>query len=394
VKLIGDTKGRRVLYIQYSNPAAYPPIQHSARILAENGCQVLVLGIRASGTEALQFPVHARLRVHLMPGCSPGILQKLHYLMFGFSAILMTLWWRPSWIYISDALACPIGLALASVVRSKIAYHEHDIPLEVSIPTAKRSPFMRLVLLARRRLSRGAILCIVPNQTRAQHVKRQTGTSAPVVTVWNCPSLAEAKMISPSPRQSTGLIVFFHGSIVPDRFPLAVIRALPKCPTEVRLHFAGYEPLGHRGYVREIVQLADQLGLSERVKCLGTIATRTELLNRCAEADVGLSLMPRKSSDLNMIAMVGASNKPFDYLLCGLPLLVSDIPEWVETFVVQGFGLACDPDDPRNIAAKLQWFVEHPEERERMGEKGRERILADWNYETEFQTVVSVMSGE
>ena len=43
--------------------------------------------------------------------------------------------------------------------------------------------------------------------------------------------------------------------------------------------------------------------------------------------------------------MVGASNKPFDYMACGLPLLVTDLPEWTSTFVEPGYARACNPDD-------------------------------------------------
>ena len=55
--------------------------------------------------------------------------------------------------------------------------------------------------------------------------------------------------------------------------------------------------------------------------------------------------MPKKSEDINMQNMVGASNKPFDYMACGLPLLVTDLPEWTSTFVEPGYARACNPDD-------------------------------------------------
>ena len=89
--------------------------------------------------------------------------------------------------------------------------------------------------------------------------------------------------------------------------------------------------------------------------------------------------------------MTGASNKPFDYLACGVPLLVSDLPEWRETFVAPGYALACNTDDPHSIAEALRWFVEHPEETRQMGERGRERILNEWNYENQFQNVLERM---
>jgi glycosyltransferase involved in cell wall biosynthesis len=102
--------------------------------------------------------------------------------------------------------------------------------------------------------------------------------------------------------------------------------------------------------------------------------------------------MPKESEDINFVQMTGASNKAFDYLACGLALLVSDLPDWRGLYVAPGYGLACDPEDPETIAAALRWFLDHPEERQAMGEAGRQRILKEWNYETQFRPVWQLLN--
>jgi len=109
------------------------------------------------------------------------------------------------------------------------------------------------------------------------------------------------------------------------------------------------------------------------------------------QCDVGLALLPRDSSDVNQMAMVGASNKPFDYMACGLPVLVSDLDAWQSTYVDQGFGLSCDPSSPRSIAQALKWLLEHPDARAGMGERGRTKISTEWNYEGMFAPVLEQM---
>ena len=91
--------------------------------------------------------------------------------------------------------------------------------------------------------------------------------------------------------------------------------------------------------------------------------------------------------------MVGASNKAFDYMACGLPLLVSDLPEWVSTFVKPGYALACDPNDPDSIEAALRWFLDHPDERREMGRRCRDKIQQGWNYETRFADVLAAIEN-
>jgi glycosyltransferase involved in cell wall biosynthesis len=165
-------------------------------------------------------------------------------------------------------------------------------------------------------------------------------------------------------------------------------------PERVKLRAIGYETVGHRGYVEELRALAVTLGISHRVEFVGTIPTRNELFARCREADIGLAFMPRTSLDINEQAMTGASNKPFDYLACGLALLVSDLPDWRALYVESNLALPVNPEDAASIAAALRWLLERPDELRKMGERGRQRILAEWNYEKQFRPVFELFNGK
>jgi spore maturation protein CgeB len=103
--------------------------------------------------------------------------------------------------------------------------------------------------------------------------------------------------------------------------------------------------------------------------------------------------MPLTTSDVNMRNMTGASNKPFDYMAAGLALLVSNLPDWREMFMVPGLARACDPADPDSIDTTLRWFLDHPEKRRTMAELGRSKIEAEWNYDTAFAPVMAELCG-
>jgi glycosyltransferase involved in cell wall biosynthesis len=185
--------------------------------------------------------------------------------------------------------------------------------------------------------------------------------------------------------------VLYHGSIIPVRVPITIIEALALLPEDVSLTVVGYETIGSQGYTQALLARAEHLGVRERVHCLGPIS-RFDLMKTCASCHVGLALIPLINDDANLQAMTGASNKPFDYLACGLAVLVSDLPDWREMFVEPGYGLSCNPGEPVTIAAALRWFYEHPGDRMLMGEQGRKRILAEWNYETQFQPVLQELA--
>ena len=371
---------RRILYIQYTNPAGYPPLEHSSRILADAGWSVRFLGTHGAGVEALEFPVHPRIDVLRIPLAEPGWKQKLHYLYYCLWVLWHVAFWRPTWIYASDPLSAPIALLLTFAPWTKVLYHEHDSPS----PSYSGSTFIKICLVARRRLARQAALCVLPNETRAEQFRRSVGGACDVQTVWNCPRVDE---VTERREVHHGrLTVLYHGSIVPIRLPRTVIHALALLPDSVELVVVGYETVGALGYVQELATLAVELGISQRIHFQAAVP-RAKLLEFCRTCHVGLSLMPVSTDDINEQAMIGASNKTFDYMACGLSLLVTDLPEWSELLVDPGFALTCDPEDATSVAAVLRLYLDNPEEQREMGERGRRKVLSEWNYERQFAPV-------
>ena len=383
---------RRILFIQYTNPAAYPPLEHSSRILADKGWRALFLGTGSFGADSLCFKPHDRIEVRQMPFAPAGWRQKLHYARFLLWALWWTLRWKPDWTYASDLLSSPVAVVLSLLPGVRVIYHEHDSPA-----SSGASFFQKICLAARRSLGRRAKICVLPNQGRAERFASEVnksagnGRQAPLV-VWNCPSVEE--VAPPRPAHDGGDIwVLYHGSIVPSRLPISVLEALATLPGRVKLRVIGYETIGHPGYVNELRETSRRLGIGERVEFLGTLSERNELLSWCRKCDIGLALMPKESTDVNEQNMAGASNKPFDYLSSGLAILISDLPDWRAMYAETGFGLTCDPANSETIADALRWFLAHPVEMRSMGELGRRKIANEWNYEAKFHPIIEQMDS-
>jgi glycosyltransferase involved in cell wall biosynthesis len=371
---------RRILYVQYTSPSAYPPLEHSSRLLAEAGWEVLFLGITKHDDPDLRWPSRQGISVHELAPSDSGWRRKLHYAMFALWVFGWMVRWRPKWIYASDALACPVVLPLSYWPGVHIVYHEHDAP-----QVTGRGAVSRLVLWARRRLATRASARVLPNERRARHFSNTVANHRPTFNVWNCPSRTEVTPARAAHR-GDGLRILYVGSIVPFRLPKTLIEALALLPDSVELRVIGYWTQGHRNYVAELRDFAGQLGLADRVQFVGGMP-HPELLITTREADVGVVLMPAEGDGSSVQWMPGASNKPFDYLASGLPVLVSDLPGWRDMFVEPGYGLACTAEDPHSVAAALRWLVDHPTDMRAMGERGRQRVAAEWNYETQFAPV-------
>jgi glycosyltransferase involved in cell wall biosynthesis len=375
----------QVIYVQYTNPAGYPPLEHSSRIFAEAGWDVLFLGTGADGAAAnLRFSPNPRIKVRLLKFRQPGWRQKVQYVLFSLWITACILFKRPRAVYVSDTLSCGAAIFCALIPGLKLLYHEHDSP------SAPRSRFDRFLRWSRRLIARKAALCILPNERRIQQFKAETQTSRPVYCVWNCPARHDA---AETAAKAPEFIVYYHGSVVPARIPVAVVTALKDLPREVSLVVAGYETVGHYGYIDQLRGEASRCGVEDRIRFLGALS-RHQLLPECRRASVGLALMPMNSPDLNEHAMTGASNKPFEYMACGLALLVSDLKDWHRMFVHPGYALACNPGEPQSVAAALRWFYEHASQTRAMGENGRMAILNELNYEAQFAPVLNFLAGK
>lgn len=402
---------RRVLFVQYVNPGAYPPLEHSSLILARAGWKVLFLGIGAMGSaNRLKSQPHQNIVVRQLEYCDAGWRQKLHFMEYCLWVLGWVLRWRPQWIYASDLVSCPVALALSFLPGLRTAYHEHDSPdIRISIQSMSSEPdsknhklnsgapisrTQRFLLWCRERVAQRANFCVLPNEKRAELFKSQTHTSHSVLCVWNCPRREEVIPLKQNSKVSKYLHLAFHGSINGRRLPIEILEAMSGFQGQIKLSVVGYETVGSRGYMKRFLQEAARFGLGDAVEFVGALPARIDVFNQAARCNVGLAFMPKQGGDVNMANMAGASNKPFDYLACGLALLVSDLPEWNDMFVKPGYGLACDPDDSDSITRALRWFLEHPIETAEMGARGRAKVLEDWNYESEFREVLNYMSKD
>ena len=198
-------------------------------------------------------------------------------------------------------------------------------------------------------------LCVIPQHERLVDFLKTTGRVLPTICAWNCPRVDEVEYNNS--EQGGELVIGYHGSINSSRVPPELIVAASRFYGAVRLRLAGYETAGSAGYVEKLINVAAKNGTPAIIEFLGSIPHRKDLLKTASKADVGLSLMPKASENINMRHMVGASNKPFDCMASGLPLLVTDLPEWTSTFVEPGYALACDSTDVDLIEAQLRWYL-------------------------------------
>ena len=371
---------KRILYVQYTDPAGYPPLERSALLLANAGCEVMFAGIDAAGARGLRLQSHERITVKRLGGVSGGLLGPLKYAAFTRRVLSLARTFRPDWCYASEALAAPVAIAVRRVTSARIVYHEHDAPARAG------SALVRAALRARAALVERASIVVIPSEERRPLLPRAGAQRA--IVAWNCPLRSEVGTATQTISDAMKLV--YVGSFSPDRIPLTYLQALAVLPPTVTLGVYSYTTRGHADFAGEWRRTVDELGLAGRVYMHDVVPEHAQLLNHLDEYDAGIATIGLDAADPNLAAMVGASNKPFHYMARGLPFLVSDTVAWRDAFVEPGYAVACDPGSADSIAAAIRGLSDATI-RNDMGERARERILNDWNYETQFEPVLQEM---
>jgi glycosyltransferase involved in cell wall biosynthesis len=273
------------------------------------------------------------------------------------------------------------GLVAAYSGGARLIYHEHDSPSD-------ENAYNHTVRWARRNAARKAELVIFPNDGRGRIAQERIGFSADALRiVWNLPCLDELPSLAF--KADAPIVVYYHGSVTPERLPKAVPEAVARFDGAVLLEIAGYEAPTGQGYVARLQKQWGRAEYGGLIRWVGALPTRRELLARAAQAHIGLALMPSESGDVNMTLMAGASNKAFDYMAAGLALVVSDLPDWQAMFVKPGHAVPCDPGSANSVEGALRFLIENPNGRAMMAARARAKIEREWNYEAVFGPVIA-----
>lgn len=374
-------KSPNALYIQFTDPLYLPVLIRSGFILMKHNFKIHYLGVRFGDIPELRPSQAMATSITYAAVVSRRMPAWIAYARFSAVAIWRISRYRPSVLYLSDILSAPLGLLLSYLSSVPIVYHEHDAP-DLRPQTIRG----RALLWSRQHLLMRIAMCIAPNETRASRLSPRGVTTVCHPNIYNTPLRSE---VLPPRRDTDGsrvpIRLYYHGSINASRVPLSIIDALAGMP-EAELTIAGYE--SRPGYLTVLEKRAESLGVGHQVKFLGTIASHDELMTHAGRATIGLSLMPMDSDDFNERSMAGASQKAFEYLACGLPIIVTDRREWVDFYVSEGVAAACDPSNPQSIRQAVETIAANSSEYRKMSQRGQELVERIWNYELSFAPVL------
>ena len=171
-------------------------------------------------------------------------------------------------------------------------------------------------------------------------------------------------------------IIIFAGGLSRSRGIKEIIKSMEylKCRSELWL-LGKWET---EGFEKECKALKGW----EHAKYLG-IVPLSEVYKCMKMADIGFCLLhPHKN------IIISLPTKVFEYMACSLPMVISDFPYWQEVF--GECALFANPYDSKDIADKIIYLLDKPNEARKFGKKGRKLIEEKYTWESESKKLLEI----
>jgi glycosyltransferase involved in cell wall biosynthesis len=337
--------------------------------------------------------------VHLVVGGAPtGQLDGVYFHSIAetavrppasrqFSRLVRATCWalrlRPSLYHLHDPHLIPLGLLL-KLAGARVVYDVHeDYPAHARTKLADH-PLRGMLKALMWRVLEWFAQHALDGFVCASPALAGRFPPARTVEVGNLPlhrEFAAAAANGPSrPYRERSNTVVYIGSISKVRGFSEMGRALELLPAELdcRLRLVG----SFRSV--ELARRAAQLEARHRLDVI-PFQPYPVVIRELLSARVGLVVLHPLPNHVDAIR----SNKLFEYMAAGIPLIAADLPRWRE--IVRGVdcGLVVEPRDPAAIARAIEYLLTHPEEAEAMGQRGREAVSTQFNWDREGARLLS-----
>lgn len=285
---------------------------------------------------------------------------------------------RPAVIHAHDVNVLPTAWLAAKLARVPLVYDAH----EISTDREGYKTFRGLVGWLEKRIMPKVAGTITTTDARAKFFARAYGIPRPLV-LQNRPRLVKVEG-SNRIREELGLrsepwpIVLYQGGLQPGRGLPRLVEVAKKVPE------AYFVFIGGGRQTAELHELASGMGLSDRVHFISTVPL-AELPSYTASADIGVQ--PIENTCLNHFTT--DSNKLFEYVIAGLPVVASQLPEISKVVRKHDLGLLVPPGDTEALADAIRTLVQDTGMRKRY-RANAERAAQSLNWETQEASLLEL----
>jgi glycosyltransferase involved in cell wall biosynthesis len=125
-----------------------------------------------------------------------------------------------------------------------------------------------------------------------------------------------------------------------------------------------------------------------KVKTLG-ILSKNEILKFYEKAVIGIVIYDYLPNLGYKRGTLG-SNKLFEYMAAGLPLICTDYDLWKEIIGKYECGICVQPNNPSEIETAIRFLIENKEKAYQMGQNGKNAVAQQYNWNTQEKIYIDL----
>lgn len=369
----------------YFDADTYPGVYNASNLLVERGWHVDVVCFDQYGFKGERFD--PRVRIHrIRPGMRSGPLGGLRfYQEFVRNVRKVSQANRWNWAFGHDLCgftACRLARVLPA---RRVVFWSQDLAEPRRLTFDKRCLYH-----LKRHLLRTCPLAIATSTSRAAVMRGTLPLSRAPVVVYNSPrrdlpTFERGIWRSRLAIDDKHILGVYAGGIGRNRFVPELVQSVRDWPRDASLVIAGY---GSPEVIDEIRAAASTAPLQGRVHLLEHLPHPFELLN---DSDFGVSLFALDPNHRNLAHRGIASNKIFENLAFGNPVVATGNAETSDFFRRWGCGVCVENHTPAGIAAAVRSLLEDRASLKQRSDAARHTHLHETYFEKRFHVILEVL---
>lgn len=347
-----------------------------------NGIEVCAVGMKCTRFDKEKIkniPCHVNIVCidSDYEGQQKGVLRKIKRERLRFvsvrDAIIAE---KPDLIHANDLNALIPAYEAKKRLHCKLIYDSHEINVE-NYTSEGRSPIAGVMRMIEKYLVRRVDQMISVSNAAADYFTSEYKISKPMV-VTNC-SLKKETLIK-SPLKHKGFEIINHGQFYPGRGYEEMIEAASLLAqySDIRICVRGFGKLEESMRIQVKEKMIDNFVFYPPVNV-------DQLISEAAHSHVGVAIT--KPVCLNF--KLSVSNKLFEYVAAGLPVIMSDIPEHQYLNERYHFGLILPDNSSQSLADAVIRLYQNQELYQQLAQNAK-YMSQEVNWENEFGKLIEI----
>lgn len=381
----------RILMIVENLPV--PPdrrVWSEARTLRDAGYEVSIISPQGPGHEA-RYEELEGIHIHRHPitegGGAAGFVREFALALWWEARLARRIWRDRGFDAIH--LCNPPDLLFLVALRYRalhgvpVVFDHHDLAPELfESKFGRRGIIFRALLLLEKATFRTADLVISTNESFRELAIRRGGRAPESVrVVRNGPDPDQFRPLPPDPaiRRGRGFLLGWVGQITEQAGLRDLLRALRHIVHDRQRADTHCLIIGDGPARAGLEVLAAELGVRDHVEFTGAQYDE-DLVRHLSSCDVGVVCVGRTSHERS------TAMKTMEYMALELPVVQYDLLELRRS--AGEVAVYAEPDDPLDLAERILWLADHPDERARRGREGRRRVVEELGWPHQARELV------